>query len=99
MKNFEFTKGVILEDETVLLRPLEKTDFKNLIRFSSMEPEIWQYSSVQAIGEDGLKTYLDLAIEARDAKREYPFIVFDKRNNCYAGSTRFYDIQLTNSCL
>jgi RimJ/RimL family protein N-acetyltransferase len=26
-------------------------------------------------------------------KKEYPFIVFDKKANRYAGSTRFYDIQ------
>ena len=98
MINFNF-KPVVLEDERVLLRPLEKTDFINLIDFSNLEPEIWQYSSMQAIGEDGLIKYLESAIEARVARREYPFIVFDKRNNSYAGSTRFYDIQLKNSCL
>ena len=98
MSNFDF-KPVFLEDDTVLLRPLEKTDFLNLINFSMLEPEIWQYSSVQAIGEEGLKKYLETAIEAREAEKEYPFIVIDKRNNRYAGSTRFYDIQLSNSCL
>ena len=90
---------VVLEDERVLLRPLEKTDFINLIDFSNLEPEIWQYSSMQVIGEDGLIKYLESAIEAREAEGEYPFIVFDKRNNSYAGSTRFYDIQPTNNCL
>ena len=30
---------------------------------------------------------------------EYPFIVFDKRTNEYAGSTRFYDIQPANKVL
>ena len=98
MVNFDF-KPIVLEDERVLLRPLEKTDFINLIDFSNLEPEIWQYSAMQAIGEDGLIKYLESAIQAREAEGEYPFIVFDKRNNSYAGSTRFYDIQLKNSCL
>lgn len=98
MINFDF-KPVILEDERVLLRPLEKTDFKSLVNFSKLEPDIWQYSAIQAIGEEGLREYLESAIEAREARREYPFIVFDKQNNCYAGSTRFYDIQLNYSCL
>src|SRR4029077_21285882 len=31
------------------------------------------------------------------AKKEYPFIIFDKATNQYAGSSRFYDIQLVNS--
>jgi RimJ/RimL family protein N-acetyltransferase len=54
---------------------------------------------IQASGEKELQNYLNLAIEAREAKKEYPFIVFDKRKNEYAGSTRFYDIQLFNKCL
>ncbi|HSU27662.1 MAG TPA: GNAT family protein, partial [Chitinophagaceae bacterium] len=28
-----------------------------------------------------------------EERKEYPFIVFDKKTNTYAGSTRFYDIQ------
>ncbi len=36
---------------------------------------------------------MNLAINARIKGTEYPFIVFDKRTNQYAGSTRFYDIQ------
>ncbi|HXI00100.1 MAG TPA: GNAT family protein [Sphingobacteriaceae bacterium] len=97
--SFDFTQKVILEDEHVLLRPLEITDFENLINFSLLEPEIWKYSQIQIIGEEGLKDYLNLAIEARDAKREYPFIVFDKLTNSYAGSSRFYDIQPAGNCL
>ena len=42
---------------------------------------------------------MNAAAEARATGREYPFIVFDKLQNCYAGSTRFYDIQLSNQCL
>ena len=30
---------------------------------------------------------------------EYPFIVFDKNTQQYAGSTRFYDIQVANKTL
>ena len=96
--SFEFTKNIILEDERTVLRPLEITDFDYLINFSLAEPDLWRYSLVQASGAQGLKNYLKDAVEAREAKREYPFIVFDKRKNCYAGSTRFYDIQLFNRC-
>ena len=37
--------------------------------------------------------YLSEKTEAIIEGKEYPFIVFDKRTNQYAGSTRFYDIQ------
>lgn len=99
MSGFKFDQKVILEDEVALLRPLEESDYKNLLPFSLNEPEIWKYSQAQAIGKAGLKTYLSSAAEARHAKKELPFIVFDKRSNTYAGSSRFYDIQLKNKCV
>ena len=46
-----------------------------------------------ANGLENLKKYISLALEERKKKTSYPFIVFDKRTNQYAGSTRFYDFQ------
>ena len=40
-----------------------------------------------------------MAIDARKEEKEYPFIVFDKLRNSYAGSSRFYDIQLLHKTL
>lgn len=91
---FELEKDYILEDECVLLRPLTIEDSKNLLTFSLYEPEIWNYSLITAVGEENLKNYIQTAINARTNLKEYPFIVFDKRTKQYAGSTRFYDIQL-----
>jgi len=96
---FKFDNKYILEDHRVLLRPLELSDLENLVSFAIKEPEIWKYSLVQPIGENGLKNYLNLAIQARNEGKEYPFIVFDKLTKSFAGSTRFYDIQLANKCL
>lgn len=97
--NFDFSKDYILENEIVLLRPLVNNDFSHLLPISMNEPEIWKYSLVQAHGEDNLKAYLKMAVDAKAEKKEYPFIVFDKRINQYVGSTRFYDIQLAQSTL
>lgn len=83
---------VVLEDERVLLRPLEESDYENLLPFSLNERGLWYYSLVRADGEDGLRNYLDIAIREKAAGKEFPFIVFDKKENVYAGSTRFYDI-------
>lgn len=90
----DFTKDYILEDERVLLRPLTIDDFENLLTFSINEPTLWQFSIQQANGEENLKKYIQTALDARNNKTEYPFIVFDKKTQQYAGSTRFYDIQL-----
>lgn len=99
MAKSDLNQTIILENDRVLLRPLEKTDFNNLLGFSLNEPEIWKYSLVQAGGEENLKKYLNIAMEGRASKKEYPFIVFDKKQNSYAGSTRFYDIQLLHKTL
>lgn len=95
----DFTKDYFLEDERVLLRPLQADDKKYLLKFALEEPEIWTYSLVEAAGEKGMENYIASALKARTEKREYPFIVFDKRTKEYAGCTRFYDIQLVNKTL
>ncbi len=99
MIHFNATEEYLLEDEAVVLRPLTREDEKHLLHFSLNEPTIWRFSLVQANGRDNLVKYLDIATTARAEKKEYPFIVFDKRTQQYAGSTRFYDIQEANSSL
>jgi RimJ/RimL family protein N-acetyltransferase len=46
--------------------------------------------------EQEFEQYIRTAVESRHLKTAYPFIVFDKLQNKYVGSTRFYDIQLSN---
>jgi RimJ/RimL family protein N-acetyltransferase len=93
-ENFSCLADYVLENERALLRPLVKEDEQYLLPFSLNEPDIWKYSPITAAGEDGLKNYINIALDGREALKEYPFIVFDKKANAYAGSTRFYEIQL-----
>jgi N-acetyltransferase len=96
MQIFEAEKEYILENDTVLLRPLVESDYEHLLPFALNEPDIWKFSLIPASGAEGMKNYIDAAIEARAKGVEYAFIVFDKRAQEYAGSTRFYDIQIHN---
>lgn len=96
---FDTGKAYLLEDGCVLLRPLLAEDCNNLLLFSLQEPELWKYSLVKVAGKENLENYIKLALDARMAGKEYPFIVFDKRTQEYAGSTRFYDIQLSHQSL
>ena len=88
-----FQQQPVLENERALLRAIREDDFENLLPFSLNEPEIWHYGLVTAAGKDNLRKYIDTAVMNLNDKKEYPFIVFDKQANKYAGSTRFYDIQ------
>lgn len=96
---FDFSKDYILEDDRALLRPLKKEDAEFLVPFAELEPDIWKFSTMPVAGSENMKKYIDLTLQARIDKKEYPFIVFDKKENEYAGSTRFYDIQLSNQTL
>lgn len=99
MNIFDFNEQYILEDERALLRPLALSDVELLLRFSLNEPELWHYSVTTAAGYDNLCRYIARAIEDRNQQTSYAFIVFDKATQQYAGSTRFYDIQLTHNTL
>jgi RimJ/RimL family protein N-acetyltransferase len=94
MKNhIDLTNEYVLENSNVLLRPMRISDLNNLLKFSIEEPLLWKYSLVTAAGAENLQKYIQLAEKGRAQQKEYAFIVFDKKRNEYAGSTRFYDIQ------
>ncbi|SCY88403.1 GNAT family N-acetyltransferase [Flavobacterium caeni] len=84
--------NLILEDDHVLLRPLQQSDVENLLYISETQPDTWHYSLVRAAGRANLEHYIGLALAARAQGTEFPFVVIDKTSGKYAGSTRFYDI-------
>ncbi|MFT4984374.1 MAG: RimJ/RimL family protein N-acetyltransferase [Flavobacterium sp.] len=92
--SFNFSQYIILEDERVLLRALQNSDVEYLLEISLNEPETWEYALVKGNGKENLINYIQLATTARENKTQFPFIVFDKKLGKYAGSTRFYDINL-----
>jgi RimJ/RimL family protein N-acetyltransferase len=95
----DFQKEYILENNAVRLTPLKIEDSKKLVDFAINEPDLWTYSLIQANSPDKMKVYIEKAIESRKNSNSYPFLVFDKRKNQYAGSTRFYDVQIENASL
>ncbi len=91
MLHFDFSKNYILEDDVVQLRPLKVEDVSHLLDIAN-EPGIWEYSFVNGEGEENLTAYIKSAIDQRNAKKEYPFVVYDKIKKQYAGSTRYCEI-------
>jgi hypothetical protein len=53
---FDPQQEYILEDDCVLLQPLQAKDCNNLLLFSLNEPELWKYSLVKVAGEENLKS-------------------------------------------
>lgn len=96
---FDTETNYTLEDEKVRLIPLEAGHLNMLLPYAVNEPDTWKYSLVNAAGKDGMTNYINTALAAKATGTEYPFIVYDKVTNTYAGSTRFYDIQPQNKTL
>lgn len=91
MNVLQFNSEYILENKVVRLTPLKAEHFNILSSFSINEPTLWEYSLQPANGLENLQKYLNKAFQDKADKKSYPFLVFDKRTNQYAGSTRFYD--------
>lgn len=87
----DFTADYVLENDRVLLRPLTAGDLEHLLPYAINEPEIWRYNAWGGNGAANMRSYFERALQHRKEGKEYPFIVYDKRTQRYAGSTRFYD--------
>ena len=96
---FNFKSDLILENERVQLRPLSYTDLAFLLPFSLKEPALWKYSLTSAAGEEKLENYLQAALQLREEETAYPFLVYDKKKEKIAGSTRFYSINFHHKTL
>ena len=94
---FDTNTDIILENERVLLRPLLQEDAVYLSDYVKAEPSLWKYALTPITTAQEFGQYITTAIESRRLKTAYPFIVFDKLQNKFVGSTRFYDIQLDYS--
>lgn len=92
MSNLLTESTIILENDRVLIRPLEVADHEHLLQISLNEPDLWHFSLVSAAGSENLAQYIKSALDDRKKGISYPFIVYDKLTKTYAGSTRYYDI-------
>jgi RimJ/RimL family protein N-acetyltransferase len=90
MVTLDFSKDYILENDYVKLSPLKLEHIGSLIEISK-DPNIWTYFLEKGNGLDNLAKYINNAVNNRTSGNEYPFIIFDKIKNHYAGTTRFYD--------
>ena len=90
MSHLDFSKNYILEDDCVKLSPLKIEHVEYLLDISK-EDNLWTYFLEKGSGLKNLTAYISSTIHNRKSKKEYPFVVFDKVQKQYAGTTRFYD--------
>lgn len=91
-------KTPTLENNRVKLSPLDLSNYEHLIPIGKQE-KLVQYSPTDIETPESLKSYVQKAVGFYNAKSAIPFIVYDKENNAYAGSTRYMNIDWKNSVL
>jgi RimJ/RimL family protein N-acetyltransferase len=87
-----------LENDDVLLRPLDESDFDGL-RPIAYDSDIWRFSTGALANDDQLATYLRTARQEREADVRLPFAVVGRASSRVAGSTSYGSISEKNSRL
>lgn len=90
MVQLNFFEEYILENDRTRLVPLQKEHFIPL-KTIAQTPEIWTYFLENGLGEENFEAYFQSALEQRKDQKKYPFAIFDKSKQQYAGMTQLYD--------
>lgn len=97
--NIPFSSDIILENDYVRLSPLSLADVNNLLPVAVLDDKLIQYSPAQIHSEPMLTKYIDNFLKEKERGTRYPFVIFDKKTNYYAGSTSYLNINLTHKRL
>ena len=87
-----------LENERARLEPLSEKHF-NLLLPIAMERVIWEFTSADIKNESDFRRYFDTALRERKEGRSYPFAIYDKQADRYAGCTRYANISMPDKRL
>lgn len=89
MKLFTYTPDLILENQHVRLEPLTLEHIPALTQIASRHPTLLQYSPSKFGTEASLIEYVQNNIAMRDKGLKYPWAIYDKTMDTYAGSTSY----------
>jgi RimJ/RimL family protein N-acetyltransferase len=79
---------LILENNRARLEPIEQRHFV-LLAPIALGQDIVKYSPYTVDTEEGLQSFINMAVRDREYKERYAFAVFDKQANAYVGSSSY----------
>ena len=97
IRNF-LIEDLTLENDRARLTVLKESDIEWL-RPIAFHPQIWEKGLTKVETEEELRQYIQAALDERAGGNSYAFLIFDKKSNEAAGSTRFGNISLPNKRL
>jgi N-acetyltransferase len=93
---FEFKNKIELEDNRVKLSPLDWKHFDSLLSVIIDNPNLHKFSPLKFGTKELLKEYIHNALSQKESGLRYPFVIFDKQKNSFAGSTSYGNISNTD---
>jgi len=93
-ENF-FARDHVLENERARLEPLTEKHFELLLPIA-LHTELWEFTGAKVRSEADFKRYFDTALAEKKAGSSYPFAIYDKQHDQYAGCTRYGNISFPN---
>lgn len=94
-----FKENIVLENKRVRLEPLSDIHLIELLPIAINHPNLLKYSPSPFGTEEQLQENIRKAIDSRADKQRYPFVIFDKQNNTYVGSTSYGNISVKDQRL
>lgn len=88
-----FTDNIVLENETILLRPLKWEDYEHFKEIA-FNPEIWRYNITSASNEKELEKWIGDAMVSKKNKQRYPLTIIEKKSAGVLGSTSIGNVSL-----
>jgi len=98
MADFPFEQSITLENERVRLTLLKHSDADLLFPIAQNQA-LLQYSPTDIHTPELLEQYINVALKRVLERNSYPFLIFDKKADKVAGSTRFGNISEYDSRL
>ncbi|WP_158851048.1 GNAT family N-acetyltransferase [Algibacter sp. L1A34] len=92
-----FSSELILENNSILLRPLSINDM-DAIALISYNKELGEYGA-RVKNNNDLTHYFEFCLKAKEEKELYPLIIINKENNNAIGLTMFGNISFQNKRL
>ena len=84
----------ILENKRVRLEPMQWDHFSHLLPICLEHPTLLRYSPPNFGTKAALEAYFEKNLALQKEKRKCPWVIYDKQQEAYAGSTSYLNISL-----
>ncbi|MGS2721256.1 GNAT family N-acetyltransferase [Paraglaciecola aestuariivivens] len=91
--------NVILDDQVVTLMPMQRQHIDPLYEAGKFA-EIWQWTTEPyCLTRASTKAWVEFCLAEKQKQQQYPFVIFDKKQNTIVGSSSYLNISENHKCI